>query len=128
MCIVVENECELPVVVTESRPLAAGQEIDAPSKEECALTLQRQHEFIRNIDWKGGTKDTVTEIASPDPKFVLVRVIHSIPRYTACQPEELGDSYKGRIPHLSWLTSIATTNSISSLVFFTFFFVLPHLF
>ena len=75
MNVIVINEGSLPATLTEKDMLAvAAEEWSLPSLEYCRSVVTGRVDFIRSIDWKGGTKDKVKELP-PDKegrKYVLI--------------------------------------------------------
>ena len=66
MNIVVVNEGELAVTISEHDLLAVGQaEDDVPTWEECAVLHGKREQFYKMIDGSGDNKDSVGEVASP---------------------------------------------------------------
>ena len=99
MSLVVENESPLPMTITESDKIAVGlSEDDIPSLESCQLVDRQQETFCKALDWKGGGKDVSREVPSPRDDQTIVIVVHQVPRFAACTPEELEIQWRGMTP------------------------------
>ena len=104
MSVVVENEWEVPVTVTERDWIAAAApEGGLPTLEACATVQAHRAEFCKSLDWAGIGKDTERQVASPKEGYAIVVVIHRVPRFAACGPEELSEAWRNQTPSLGSL-------------------------
>ena len=96
MSLIMSNESELAITVTEDDVLAVGlPEDDVPDLETCMTTGTQRHAFYEGLDWTlhGDAKDVIREVPSPKPDRSIVVVVHHVPRYSSCNQSELGEPW-----------------------------------
>ena len=65
MSLVVANEAEMPVTITENDYVAVGvEEGTLPTLEECMSLRTHQEKFLDTLDWKGSAADFERVIVS----------------------------------------------------------------
>ena len=80
--LLVENESELPITVTERDLIAAGVEEGVlPSLDVCASIQAKQESFCRAIDWTGEGKDSEKVVSGMNDGTAIIVVIHHVPLF-----------------------------------------------
>ena len=98
MSIGLENESVLRITLSERDMLAVGvSENHIPSIEAFQETLLKQKKFQETLNWTGEGLDEVRTITPADRDELIVVVVHKVPRFAACDPSELGESWVGDI-------------------------------
>ena len=69
-----------------------------PDLEDFSTIHMHQDTFARSLDWDGAGKDSERIVGSPKEGTAMVVVIHRVPRFVACTPQELSDRWKGCEP------------------------------
>ena len=91
----------MPFTVTEQVFLAvACEEGWVPPLEDYVQAASEEQGFRASLGWSGASRDEAKEIPTREPNRAIVGVTHLVPRFTACQPRELGDAWCSAKPLL----------------------------